>query len=98
VNGQEALARANELRPDVIVLDLAMPVMNGLMAAQEITKVLPAVPVVLHTPYSSPQVEVEAKKHGTEKWWRRRTLVLSFRRSKNWWTTESRGRRRLHKP
>jgi DNA-binding NarL/FixJ family response regulator len=65
VNGQEALARANELHPDVIVLDLAMPVMNGLMAAQEITKVLPAVPVVLHTLYSSPQVE--AKKHGIRK-------------------------------
>jgi chemotaxis response regulator CheB len=38
VNGQEALARANELHPDVIVLDFAMPVMNGPRAAQEITK------------------------------------------------------------
>lgn len=67
VNGQEALARANELRPDVIVLDLAMPVMNGLRAAQEITKVLPTVPIVLYTLYSSTQVELEAKKHGIRK-------------------------------
>jgi DNA-binding NarL/FixJ family response regulator len=67
VNGQEALARATEMHPDVIVLDLAMPVMNGLRAAQEITKVHPAVPIVLHTLYNSPQVELEAKKHGIRK-------------------------------
>ena len=67
VNGQEALVRASELRPDVIVIDLAMPVMNGLRAAQEIAKVLPAVPIVLNTLYNSPQVEFEAKKHGIQK-------------------------------
>lgn len=67
VNGQEALARANEMHPDLIVLDFAMPVMNGLRAAQEITKVQPTVPIVLHTLYNSPQVESEAKKHGIRK-------------------------------
>jgi DNA-binding NarL/FixJ family response regulator len=67
VNGQEALAKANEMHPDVVVLDFAMPVMNGLRAAQEITKVLPTVPIVLHTLYNSPQVELEAKKHGIQK-------------------------------
>jgi DNA-binding NarL/FixJ family response regulator len=66
-NGQEALARANEMHPDVIVLDFAMPVMNGLMAAQEITKVQPTVPIVLNTLYSSPQVELEAKRYGIRK-------------------------------
>jgi len=66
-NGQEALARANEMHPDVIVLDFAMPVMNGLMAAQEITKVQPTIPIVLNTLYSSPQVELEAKRHGIRK-------------------------------
>jgi DNA-binding NarL/FixJ family response regulator len=66
-DGQEALARANETHPDVIVLDFAMPVMNGLIAAQEITKVQPTVPIVLHTLYNSPQVELEAKRHGIRK-------------------------------
>ena len=66
-NGQEALARANEMHPDVIVMDFAMPVMNGLLAAQEITKVQPTVPIVLNTLYNSPQVEFEAKKHGIRK-------------------------------
>jgi DNA-binding NarL/FixJ family response regulator len=66
-DGKEALARANEMHPDVIILDFAMPVMNGLMAAQEITKVLPTVTIVLNTLYNSPQVEFEAKKHGIRK-------------------------------
>ena len=66
-NGQEALARVNAMHPDVIVLDFAMPIMNGLIAAQEITKVHPTVPIVLHTLYNSPQVELEAKKHGIRK-------------------------------
>ena len=51
---------------NVIVLDFAMPVINGLMAAQEI-KVQPTVPIVLNTLYNSPQVELEAKRHGIRK-------------------------------
>jgi DNA-binding NarL/FixJ family response regulator len=66
-DGQEVLAKANEMHPDVIVLDFAMPVMNGLMAAQEITKMQPTVSIVLNTLYNSPQVELEAKKHGIRK-------------------------------
>ena len=66
-DGKEALDRANKMHPDVIVLDFAMPVMNGLVAAQEITKEQPGVPIVLHTLYNSPQVELEAKKHGIQK-------------------------------
>jgi DNA-binding NarL/FixJ family response regulator len=66
-DGKEALTKANEMHPDVVVLDFAMPVMNGLMAAKEITKVQPTIPIVLHTLYNSPQVEFEAKKHGIRK-------------------------------
>lgn len=37
-NGQEAITKARELEPDVAVLDLSMPVMNGLLAAEEIRR------------------------------------------------------------
>jgi two-component system, NarL family, response regulator NreC len=64
VDGKEAVARATELRPDLIVMDFAMPRMDGLTAAQEIRKLLPTVPIVLHTLYGTAEVEQAANKHG----------------------------------
>jgi DNA-binding NarL/FixJ family response regulator len=64
VDGKEAVARATELSPDLIILDLVMPRMDGLSAAQEIRKVLPTVPIVLHTLYGTAEVELNANKFG----------------------------------
>jgi CheY-like chemotaxis protein len=63
-NGEEAVAKAKDFRPDLVILDLAMPVMDGLTASREIAGLLPGVPILLHTLYSSPQVELEARKLG----------------------------------
>lgn len=49
VNGQEAVAKTRQLAPDVVVLDLAMPQMNGLQAAREICKDCPLLPMLLLT-------------------------------------------------
>jgi two-component system, chemotaxis family, chemotaxis protein CheY len=67
VNGMEAVERAQEFRPQLIILDLAMPVMDGLTASREIAKILPGTPVLLHTLHSSTQVELEAGKSGVLK-------------------------------
>jgi CheY-like chemotaxis protein len=48
-DGLEAIERARELRPDVIVLDLCMSVMNGLEAAAALQRLLPRVPIILYT-------------------------------------------------
>jgi DNA-binding NarL/FixJ family response regulator len=48
-NGQEAVGKAAQLNPDVIVLDLAMPEKNGLQAAREISGKLPDIPLLLLT-------------------------------------------------
>ena len=48
-DGQDAIGKAAELNPDVIVLDLAMPQMNGLQAAREISRNTPEVPMLLLT-------------------------------------------------
>jgi DNA-binding NarL/FixJ family response regulator len=48
-DGQQAISKAAELSPDVIVLDLAMPQMNGLQAAREISRNLPTLPMLLLT-------------------------------------------------
>lgn len=47
VNGQEAVARATELSPDVILMDVRMPVMDGLQATRQIAAAGDGVPRVL---------------------------------------------------
>jgi two-component system, NarL family, nitrate/nitrite response regulator NarL len=46
-NGEEAIQKTAECGPDVVVLDVAMPVMNGLDAAVQIAKTSPEVPIIL---------------------------------------------------
>jgi DNA-binding NarL/FixJ family response regulator len=62
VNGYEAITKAVELRPDLIVLDFAMPDLDGLQTADEISKLLPGVQIVLHTIHGA-DVVLEANRH-----------------------------------
>jgi CheY-like chemotaxis protein len=66
-NGQQAVAKAQELKPNLIILDLVMPVMDGLSAARQISKLLLEIPVLMHTMHWSPQIELEAQKVGVRK-------------------------------
>jgi DNA-binding NarL/FixJ family response regulator len=52
VNGQEAIELARQHRPDLIILDFSMPVMNGLDAACELKRLMPDVPIILLTLHS----------------------------------------------
>ena len=47
ITGREAVAKAIELRPDVVVLDVSMPELNGLEATRQIRQVLPAKVLIL---------------------------------------------------
>lgn len=51
-NGVEAVRMATELKPDLVVMDLAMPLMNGLEAASLLKNAIPGVPIVLLTLYA----------------------------------------------
>src|SRR5260370_41634465 len=53
-NGQDAIDKAERLKPDLIILDLAMPVMNGLEAAPELRKMLPDARLILFTAHYPP--------------------------------------------
>jgi DNA-binding NarL/FixJ family response regulator len=66
-DGREAIAKATELQPDVIVLDYKMPVADGLQAANEICKNLPATPIVMYTLYKSAQLESAARLAGVRR-------------------------------
>lgn len=66
-NGAEAVAKAQELKPDLFILDLVMPVMDGFQAARQISKLFPNIPILMHTMHWSQQVEIEAQKVGVRK-------------------------------
>src|SRR5213079_3488901 len=51
-NGREAIEEAQELRPDLIVMDLSMPVMNGIDAARVLKGMMPTVPLIIFSEYS----------------------------------------------
>src|SRR3981081_1914792 len=51
-DGVEAIRKVRELRPERVVLDLAMPLMNGVEAAMVLRSTMPKVPVVLFTLYA----------------------------------------------
>jgi two-component system nitrate/nitrite response regulator NarL len=63
-NGMEAIEKAKELNPDLIILDITMPVLNGLDAARQIREFAPALPILMLSVHKSRQVVEEAKKIG----------------------------------
>lgn len=64
VNGVDAIAKAAEFEPDVIVLDFSMPEMDGLEAAHLLKTASPNVPLFMLTSYHEPEVEAAAYNAG----------------------------------
>lgn len=63
-DGQEALQKAQQLNPDVIVMDVSMPTLNGLEATRLIRKALPGTEVLIMSQHDSPAMIREAFKAG----------------------------------
>ena len=63
-NGAVALEKVKELQPDVVILDLQMPVMNGLEAAREIAVISPQTAMVMLTLHTHDQLVADAKAAG----------------------------------
>jgi len=53
VDGRDATEKAKELVPDIIIMDLAMPVMDGFQATRHITKQLPQIKVIILTQHDN---------------------------------------------
>jgi two-component system, NarL family, response regulator LiaR len=63
-NGEQAVVRANLLKPDVILMDLMMPVMDGVAATQAIKKQNPAIQIVALTSFQEDELVRNAMKAG----------------------------------
>lgn len=63
-NGREAVQLAAELRPDVVLMDINMPELNGLDAAERITKDVPGVRVIILSMFGNEQYVEQALRSG----------------------------------
>lgn len=66
-DGKEAIEQAKAASPALIILDLAMPLMDGFRTARELRELKPEIPVLIHTLYWSPRVELQALRLGVRK-------------------------------
>ena len=63
-NGKEAIEQVEKLHPDLIVLDLSMPVMNGLEAARILSSTVPDIPLILFSNFADILQQAEARSAG----------------------------------
>jgi DNA-binding NarL/FixJ family response regulator len=66
VDGRDAVLKAQQLSPDLVVLDFLMPGLNGLEAAREIHESVPSARLLMCTMYLSPQLTEVAKNSGVQ--------------------------------
>jgi two-component system, NarL family, response regulator NreC len=65
-NGQEAITKALALQPDLILLDINMPILGGFAAAKELQKLLPHVPILFLTIHGGDSFVSEARRAGVQ--------------------------------
>jgi DNA-binding NarL/FixJ family response regulator len=63
-DGRAVLAEAPNLRPDIVVMDVAMPLLNGLDAARQLRQLMPKVKVIFLTQNEDPDIAAEAFRVG----------------------------------
>lgn len=63
-DGRALLAAAPDLRPDIVVLDIAMPLLNGLDAARQLRQLMPAVKLIFLTMSEDPDIAAETFRVG----------------------------------
>src|SRR5215472_2713391 len=59
-DGREAIAKAEQLRPDAITMDISMPNLNGIDATREILRILPHTQIVVLSQHDSPEMMRQA--------------------------------------
>jgi DNA-binding NarL/FixJ family response regulator len=65
-NGADAVRKTREYGPDLVLIDVFMPEMNGLSAVREIKKESPNLPVLVFTLHDSGEIQIESQKAGAD--------------------------------
>ncbi len=65
-NGQEGVEQTLKLKPDLVLLDMSMPVMTGLQAAVAIRRLAPGTKIIMVSMHDSPQMTKEARAAGAD--------------------------------
>jgi DNA-binding NarL/FixJ family response regulator len=65
-NGREAVEEAKKLKPDLVVLNITMPILNGFEAAREIKAILPASAIVILSSHADKRFIEEARTIGVQ--------------------------------
>jgi DNA-binding NarL/FixJ family response regulator len=65
-DGQEAIDRTKQLRPDVVILDISMPVLSGFAAARAIKEFYPDTAILVYSVYAPEAFLKEAKRLGLD--------------------------------
>ena len=63
-DGAEALLKVGKLHPDLVIMDLQMPTMNGLEASRHISRLAPGLPIIMVTMFNTPQLSADAHSAG----------------------------------
>ena len=65
-DGQAAIEKSSELKPDIVVLDVAMPVLSGFIAAKIIKQILPRTAILIYSVHESQAFVNEAERIGLD--------------------------------
>ena len=77
-DGAQALAKADELEPDIVLLDIAMPVMDGYAALPELRRRLPNASIVIFSAYEQREQAEKALSYGADTYIEKGTSVINL--------------------
>ena len=80
-DGRALVEEAKKLRPDIILLDISMPLLNGLDAARQLTKVVPECKLVFLTMHATPAYAMEAFKAGASGYLIKRSATFELKQA-----------------